>query len=94
MFEKEAARYKDKVAFVKVNCKKHITMCRNREYKLRVWPLAELIMPKEDEDDENFLVVDFGEKDRGREGIEGFFEENGIIEKRLDSERIMKRSVM
>eukprot|EP00347_Sterkiella_histriomuscorum_P016034 403354744 len=87
-FEIESNKYSDEVVFMRVHCRKHLTFCMNKMWQNRIFPLAEVYFINEKDQIE---VADMNNKHRSAPGIEAFFEEQGIIESRLDPEKILSR---
>ncbi|CDW87617.1 UNKNOWN [Stylonychia lemnae] len=87
-FITESAKYKDEIVFMRVPCRNHLTFCINKQWTGRVIPPAEAYFINEKDVIE---IADMDTKFRSKQGIEAFFEEHGIIEARLEPERILNR---
>lgn len=65
-----------------------MTFCINKMWQGRIYPVAEAYFINEKDEVE---IADMNQKHRSAAGIEAFLEEQGIIEPRLDPERILNR---
>jgi len=74
---------------MRVHCRKHLTFCINKMWTGRILPGAEAYFINEKDDIE---IVDFNNKHRSAPGIESFFEDAGIIETKLNPEKILERT--
>jgi hypothetical protein len=73
---------------MRVHCRRHLNFCVSKMWDGRSLPSAEAYFINEKDEVE---IVDFGSKMRSKEGIEAFFEENELIETKLDPNRILDR---
>jgi hypothetical protein len=89
-FELESSnpRYKD-ITFMNVHCRKNLTFCVNKDFPERILPMAELYYINEQDKIE---LVDMSNRHRSPQGIQGFFEESGILESAHNPEEIFERA--
>ena len=89
-FEIESAREEyDDVVFMRVHCRKHLNFCINKMWPDRILPGAEAYFINEKDTIE---IADFNNKHRSGPGIAAFLEDNGIVEARLNPEKILERT--
>jgi len=55
----------------------------------RIQPALEVVFVNEKDEIE---AVDFGDKDRGKEGLEGLLEETGVLDAKFDPRSILDRA--
>ncbi len=74
---------------MRVHCRKHLSFCISKMWPKRILPAAEAYFINEKDVIE---IVDFNNKHRSAAGIESFFEDAGIIETRLNPDKILERT--
>lgn len=74
---------------MRVHCRRHVNFCVNKMWPKRNLPAAEVYFINERDMVE---IVDFDNKHRSGGGIEAFFEDTGIIEARLNPEKMLERA--